>query len=239
MAGRLSLRVQYQRLASLQPTWSAIPANLLQSTSTAQQRWGQQRRKGGENKREARLSDLDRAKQAANLGMRETARAISDELGKVQDFAEEDKNSLARQVGHGALKYFLLKVAPAKSMMFDPKSSIDFFGNTAPFIQFNVVRCKSILRQLGINPADIHWDADTPLDAQERSIAWGILSFPEVVKEAAVHPCLHRYKSIRSEALAILHPKVGVVVKAVRREVCEIALVAGHLRGGYFNQFGF
>lgn len=119
------------------------------------------------------------------LEMRETARAISDELGKVQDFSEEDKNSLARQVGHGALKYFLLKVAPAKSMMFDPKSSIDFFGNTAPFIQFNVVRCKSILRQSGINPANIQWDVDTPLDAHERSIAWGILSFPEVVKEAA------------------------------------------------------
>ena len=80
------------------------------------------------------------------LEMRSTARAISDELGKVDDFAEDEKALLARQVGHGALKYFLSKVAPAKSMMFDPKSSIDFFGNTAPFIQFNVVRCKSILR---------------------------------------------------------------------------------------------
>ena len=83
------------------------------------------------------------------LEMRDTARSISDELGKVDDFSEDDKVQLATQVGHGALKYFLLKVAPPKSMMFDPKSSIDFFGNTAPFIQFNVVRCKSILRNTG------------------------------------------------------------------------------------------
>ena len=66
--------------------------------------------------------------------MRDTARAISNDLGKVKDFSEEEKDDLAQMVGHGALKYFLLKVAPAKSMMFDPKSSIDFFGNTAPFL---------------------------------------------------------------------------------------------------------
>ena len=91
------------------------------------------------------------------LEMRSTAREISDELGKVDDFSEEDKAALARQVGHGALKYFLLKVAPAKSMMFDPKSSIDFFGNTAPFIQFNVVRCKSILRSASVDVSKLSW----------------------------------------------------------------------------------
>ena len=117
------------------------------------------------------------------LEMRSTARDISDELGKVDDFSEEDKAALARKVGHGALKYFLLKVAPAKSMMFDPKSSIDFFGNTAPFIQFNVVRCKSILRSVAVK--DLAWSSDTPLDAAERTLAAGVLSFPSVVQEAA------------------------------------------------------
>ena len=117
------------------------------------------------------------------LEMRSTARDISDELGKVDDFSEEAKAALARKVGHGALKYFLLKVAPAKSMMFDPKSSIDFFGNTAPFIQFNVVRCKSILRNVKVN--DLAWSADTPMDAAERTLAAGVLSFPSVVQEAA------------------------------------------------------
>ena len=102
------------------------------------------------------------------LEMRSTARDISDELGKVDDFSEEDKAALARKVGHGALKYFLLKVAPAKSMMFDPKSSIDFFGNTAPFIQFNVVRCKSILRSVMVQ--DLAWSSDTPMDAAERTL---------------------------------------------------------------------
>ena len=117
------------------------------------------------------------------LEMRTTARSISDELGKVGDFTEDEKNQLARQVGHGALKYFLLKVAPAKSMMFDPKSSIDFFGNTAPFIQFNVVRCKSILRNVDVST--LSWAPDTPLDPAERSLAAGVLSFPDVVQEAA------------------------------------------------------
>jgi arginyl-tRNA synthetase len=119
------------------------------------------------------------------LEMRSTAREISDELGKVDDFSEEDKAALARQVGHGALKYFLLKVAPAKSMMFDPKSSIDFFGNTAPFIQFNVVRCKSILRSASVDVSELTWAPDTPLDAVERTLAAGVLSFPSVVQEAA------------------------------------------------------
>jgi len=119
------------------------------------------------------------------LEMRSTARAISDELGKVDDFSEEEKALLARQVGHGALKYFLLKVSPAKSMMFDPKSSIDFFGNTAPFIQFNVVRCKSILRGAEVDPGSLTWSLDTPLDAAERTLAAGVLAFPNVVQEAA------------------------------------------------------
>ena len=117
------------------------------------------------------------------LEMRSTARDISDELGKVDDFSEEDKAALARKVGHGALKYFLLKVAPAKSMMFDPKSSIDFFGNTAPFIQFNVVRCKSILRSVEVNK--LAWSSDTTMDSAERTLAAGVLSFPSVVQEAA------------------------------------------------------
>ncbi len=119
------------------------------------------------------------------LEMRTTARAISDELGKVDDFSEEDKSKLARQVGHGALKYHLLKVAPQKSMMFDPKSSIDFFGNTGPFIQFNVVRCKSILRQADVDPESLTWNASTPMDEVERAIAWRIVTFPDVVQEAA------------------------------------------------------
>ena len=119
------------------------------------------------------------------LEMRTKAREISEELGKVDDFSEKDKVALARQVGHGALKYFLLKVAAAKSMMFDPQSSIDFFGNTAPFIQFNVVRCKSILKSAKVNVSELHWSAQTPLDDAERTLAAGVLSFPSVVQEAA------------------------------------------------------
>ena len=70
-------------------------------------------------------------------------------------------------------------------MLFDPKSSIDFFVNTAPFIQFNVVRCKSILRQANVVPSELTWASDTPLDAEERALAAGVLAFPSVVEEAA------------------------------------------------------
>ncbi|MDA0729470.1 MAG: arginine--tRNA ligase [Bacteroidetes bacterium] len=119
------------------------------------------------------------------LEMRSTARDISDELGKTADFSEQEKEELARQVGHGALKYFLLKVSPGKSMMFDPKSSIDFFGNTAPFIQFNVVRCKSILRSLEVDLSSLTWSDTIHMDSLERQLAWGVISFPDIVLEAA------------------------------------------------------
>ena len=77
--------------------------------------------------------------------MASTAREMATELGKIDDLSEEEKDLLFKQVGYGALKYFLLKVSPTKSMMFDPKASIDFIGNTAPFIQFNYVRsCKYV-----------------------------------------------------------------------------------------------
>ena len=77
--------------------------------------------------------------------MASTAREMATELGKIDDLTEEEKDVLFKQVGYGALKYFLLKVSPSKSMMFDPKASIDFIGNTAPFIQFNYVRAASML----------------------------------------------------------------------------------------------
>jgi arginyl-tRNA synthetase len=79
--------------------------------------------------------------------MADTAEHMATELGKVADLDESEKATLFKQVGYGAIKYFLLKVAPKKSMLFDPKASIDFIGNTGPFIQFNFVRAKSVLQK--------------------------------------------------------------------------------------------
>jgi arginyl-tRNA synthetase len=79
--------------------------------------------------------------------MEETARQMSEELGKLEDFSEEEKNRIYRQVGMGALKYFILKVDPRKNMTFDPRESVDFNGNTGSFIQYTYARIQSVLRK--------------------------------------------------------------------------------------------
>lgn len=122
--------------------------------------------------------------------MVDTARAMGEELGKTDDFSPEEKTALYKQVGYGALKYFLLKVQPKKSMMFDPKASIDFIGNTAPFIQFNHVRAKSVLRKAGVGGAGLAQDIqaignDVLLDAEERGLIQTALSLPEIIEQAA------------------------------------------------------
>ena len=85
--------------------------------------------------------------------MKETARSVSLELGKLGDFTEEEKEEIFRKIGLGALKYFILKVDPHKNMTFNPAESIDFNGNTGPFIQYTYARIKSVFRkadQMGI-----------------------------------------------------------------------------------------
>lgn len=79
--------------------------------------------------------------------MYEEARATSDESGKLADMGEEDKAKLYHMIGLGALKYFIIKVDPKKTMLFNPKESIDFNGNTGPFIQYTHARIRSILRK--------------------------------------------------------------------------------------------
>lgn len=75
------------------------------------------------------------------------ARRTSEELGKFDDISEEERNEIARIVGMGALKYFILKVDARKNMLFNPEESIDFNGNTGPFIQYTHARIRSILRK--------------------------------------------------------------------------------------------
>jgi arginyl-tRNA synthetase len=79
--------------------------------------------------------------------MHETAREVSLELGKLSDFNDMEKEDIFRKIGLGALKYFILKVDPRKNMTFNPEESIDFNGNTGPFIQYTYTRIKSVLRK--------------------------------------------------------------------------------------------
>jgi arginyl-tRNA synthetase len=85
--------------------------------------------------------------------MVETAKQKTEALGKVNDFSEEEKENLYRNIGLGALKYFLLKVEPKKRLLFDPAESIDFQGNTGPFIQYTHARIKSLLGKAGYDLA--------------------------------------------------------------------------------------
>ena len=103
--------------------------------------------------------------------------------GKVSDFTEDEKNEIARIVGLGALKYFLLKVDPRKNMMFNPRESIDFNGNTGPFIQYAYARIQSLLRKAA--PADLSADISAvEPNEKEVTLIQRLADFPSVVAEA-------------------------------------------------------
>ncbi len=113
-----------------------------------------------------------------------TAREMTLELGKIEDFESEEANNLYRKVGLGALKYFILKVDPKKNMVFNPAESIDFNGNTGPFIQYTYARIKSILRKTG--ETEIKFDHETSLHPKERSLVILNHSFPQIIEQAAL-----------------------------------------------------
>jgi len=112
-----------------------------------------------------------------------TAREKSQELGKLDDYTEEEKEKVYKTIALGALKYFILKVDPKKGMMFNPKESIDFNGNTAPFIQYTYTRIKSILRKL--ENADINFDRTIEISQKEKDLIKTVYEFPNVVSTAA------------------------------------------------------
>ena len=103
--------------------------------------------------------------------------------GKVSDFTEDEKNEIARIVGLGALKYFLLKVDPRKNMMFNPRESIDFNGNTGPFIQYTYARIQSLLRKAASADLSADISAVEP-NEKEVTLIQRLADFPSVVAEA-------------------------------------------------------
>jgi arginyl-tRNA synthetase len=114
--------------------------------------------------------------------MIDTAREISKELGKLEGYSDAEKEDLFRIIGLGALKYFILKVDPKKRILFDPKESIDFNGNTGPFIQYTYARIQSLLRK-----ADFDFSQKTSITLHEKeiSVIKQLTAFPETVKLAA------------------------------------------------------
>ncbi|GGG55351.1 arginine--tRNA ligase [Croceivirga lutea] len=116
--------------------------------------------------------------------MEETAEEISKELGKLDGYSDEEKKELYRTIGLGALKYYILKVDPKKRILFNPEESVDFQGNTGPFIQYTYARIQSILRKAeNIEVATVSTTLE--LHEKEKELLKTIQLFPEKVQEAA------------------------------------------------------
>ncbi|WP_298120100.1 arginine--tRNA ligase [Flavobacterium sp.] len=115
--------------------------------------------------------------------MTATAKSISEELGKLDGYTTEEKENLYKTIGLGALKYFMLKVDPKKSMLFNPEESVDFAGNTGPFIQYTYARIQSILRKADFD--FVSQSAVEVLHPKEKELLKQLELFPEVIQNAA------------------------------------------------------
>ena len=115
--------------------------------------------------------------------MTQTAKELSEELGKLEEYSEEEKERFYKIIGLGALKYYILKVDPKKRILFNPAESVDFAGNTGPFIQYTYARIQSILRK-----ANFDWSttiAQLELHEKEKELLKQIELYPEVIQNAA------------------------------------------------------
>ena len=118
------------------------------------------------------------------IEMTATAKAISEELGKLDGYSNQEKNELYKTIGLGALKYFILKVDPKKRILFDPKSSVDFQGNTGPFIQYTYARIRSIIRKATF---DYSKSVTIDLHEKEKELIKQLEIYPEMVQQAAAN----------------------------------------------------
>ena len=113
-----------------------------------------------------------------------TAREMSDELGKLDGCSDEEAAAICEMVGLGALKYFILKVDPKKTMLFDPRESIDFNGNTGPFIQYTHARIRSIMRKADEAGIDASTYVNAELLPEEVELVKALVEYPAVVRTA-------------------------------------------------------
>ena len=123
------------------------------------------------------------------VDMTDTAAQISEELGKLDSYSTEEKQELYKMVGLGALKYYILKVDPKKRILFNPEESVDFQGNTGPFIQYTFARIQSIIRKA--NDTNVAWsdavDSTFELHEKEKELIKQLQIFPETIQLAAAN----------------------------------------------------
>tara|TARA_B100000767_G_C19761923_1_gene535542 strand:+ start:1143 stop:2918 length:1776 start_codon:yes stop_codon:yes gene_type:complete len=113
-----------------------------------------------------------------------TAKTISQELGKLEGYSENEKEDLYKIIGLGALKYFILKVDPKKRILFDPKASVDFQGNTGPFIQYTYARIQSIIRKADFDYSN---SVSVELHTKEKELLKQLEIYPELIQHAAAN----------------------------------------------------
>ncbi|RZJ98665.1 MAG: arginine--tRNA ligase, partial [Flavobacterium sp.] len=116
--------------------------------------------------------------------MTETAKNISEELGKLDDYSDEEKAKLYNTIGLGALKYYILKVDPKKRILFNPEESVDFQGNTGPFIQYTYARIQSIIRKADFDFNNVTF-SELNLHEKEKELIKQLELYPEVIQNAA------------------------------------------------------
>jgi len=160
--------------------------------------------------------------------MTTTAETISKELGKLEGYVEEEKQKLYKIIGLGALKYFMLKVDPKKSMLFNPEESVDFAGNTGPFIQYTYARIQSILRKANFDFSETI--SGIVLHPKEKELLKNLASFPILIQQAAKQhsPALvanYTYELVKEynsfyQAVPIL-PESNVTLKNFRVQLSQ------------------
>lgn len=160
--------------------------------------------------------------------MRATAKEISTELGKLDGMSDEEKESLYHTIGMGALKYYILKVDPKKRILFDPKASVDFNGNTGPFIQYTHARIQSILRKS--RDIESTFDVGVSLHEKERSVLKTVEQFPSIVAAAAqqyspalvanyVYDLVKQFNSYYQEVAILVEEKD---LRSFRVSICSV-----------------
>jgi len=117
--------------------------------------------------------------------MTDTAQKISEELGKLDGYSDEEKLRLYKIIGLGALKYYILKVDPKKRILFDPKESVDFAGNTGPFVQYTYARIQSLLRRADFDISVPLTPAEITMHEKEKELLKIVSQYPEVIQAAA------------------------------------------------------
>ncbi len=164
--------------------------------------------------------------------MYETAEATTRELGKLDDFESIEAKKLYKQIGLGALKYFILKVDAKKKILFNPKESVDFNGHTGPFIQYTHARIKSILRKAKEGNITITESKANSLHAKERELMQHIYHFDAIVKEAGaehnpavvanyVYDLAKLFNQFYQEC-PVMKPDVPADVKNIRLQLCSL-----------------